>query len=180
MKDLFPSDAKPDQLTITVIRIPFYKDFLYKVDLTQFIPQEALGWDGPGLFKSSSRGWETYWTSHYFKSEGYDVIDRFNLLARQSKFQEQIDFIRIVVGNGRYESFRHKASEWTKNGYVVSPCLDMFVANGNESFFVKVGDSSRLKPKDIRFIYLAQEYLVVPTRVTSMECGLFYDDPLLN
>jgi hypothetical protein len=158
------------QLEIDHIHIPFDPEFLrrWREGDPEVVPPEVLAWKGNG--RQFSYGSGEFWAARYFRSKEYEVIEGYDLVSKKSIFKEHNAVIQFRLGEDRVKEFSAAAQKWNRAGFRVTTNLDMFIFNKDEAYFVDAKKGRDfLKPNQLRFIYLAQEILGVPSRVAAMD-----------
>jgi hypothetical protein len=164
------ADNNVTTIHIEHIHIPFDVDFLqrWKAGDPEIVPAHVLAWKGPG--RQNGYGSGEFWAAGYFREQGFNVIQGYNLAAKQSKFRENNTIIRNRLGESSVHRFSDEVRRWELAGLRIASDLDLFVFNTDEAIFIdaKKGQDF-LKPNQLRFMVLAQNILGVPSKVAEMD-----------
>lgn len=155
-------------ITIEKITLPYEKELLtrWKQRDPQIVPHSMIDGAGPGIDNGYFFGERM--AESYFRDNGYYVFsNEFNLLSKKSKFRRYNQMIETLIPPSRLQAFKEVLPKILENYSIENP--DLFVYNLKECFFVEVKKGKDiLRESQIRFFYLAKEYLGLESKLVYL------------
>jgi len=152
-------------IEVEQITIPYDKELLLKWKSRDVVtvPNFMLDWNGLGI--SNGYGFGEWMAEQFFRDKGYYVFNEFDLLSAKTKFKRYNDMITSINGTDQLENFREAIQGSLESGNrVENP--DLFVFNLDTCFFAEVKKGKdRLREPQMRFFYLAKEYLGIESKL---------------
>lgn len=125
-------------VTIREIKIPYDSNLLkrWKTRDPEVVPEIYLNLKGPGI--SNGYFFGEWIAEQFFLNKGYKVMNNdSNLVAKTSKYKENNNVIKSLVGRDLVKEFSEKVNDLYQKGYKIVSHLDLFVYNDNDYFFLK-------------------------------------------